>query len=304
MEEIMESLNSEFQKLNAKLRTTSIDHLSELKEEIISLLNERKISKKFYDRELSFFQFEKPLDLPDTRSVIIIAIPQKITLVNFRHNGEDHLVVIPPTYIYGEVRDKCMAILSGIFNKTENTVKRALLPLKLLSVRSGLGRYGRNNISYVEGMGSFHRLEAFYTDYPFLVDNWQKKEMMESCIDCSLCIKACPTKAILPDRFLFNVERCITYFNEDEDSFPDWIDSGFHNALVGCMRCQLACPENREFVGKKEIGESFSEEETEMILKDVSYDVLPDKLISKLKRLNMDEYYSVLPRNLKVIMRM
>jgi epoxyqueuosine reductase len=277
MMNVIAEISSQLGELNGRFSTVSIDHLNELRDEILDLLNERKISKKFYDTRLSFFQFEKPLDLPDARSVIIIAIPQKITLINFRHNGEDHLVVIPPTYIYEEVRDKCMAILLGIFNKTGNTVKRALLPFKLLSVRSGLGRYGRNNISYVEDMGS--------------------------CIDCSLCIKACPTKAILPDRFLFNVERCITYFNEDEDSFPDWINSGFHNALVGCMRCQLACPENRKFVGKKETGESFSEEETEMILRNVPYDVLPDKLISKLKRLNMDGYYSVLSRNLKVIMR-
>jgi epoxyqueuosine reductase len=38
--------------------------------------------------------------------------------------------------------------------------------LKRLAVRSGLARYGRNNVTYVEGMGSFLELSASLTDMP------------------------------------------------------------------------------------------------------------------------------------------
>ena len=68
--------------------------------------------------------------------------------------------------------------------------------MKLVAARSGPGRYGRNNICYVEGMGSFHGLEAFYINYPSGADDWQKIEMMDICSSCLLCMENCPTQVI------------------------------------------------------------------------------------------------------------
>ncbi len=45
-------------------------------------------------------------------------------------------------------------------------VARARIPVKLLAVRTGLAQYGRNNIAYVRNMGSLVRLDAFCTDAP------------------------------------------------------------------------------------------------------------------------------------------
>ena len=303
MEKIVNALTSEFGKLNCRFRIVSIIHLVELREEIARLRKEGKISEQFYVENLSGFRFEKPDVLPNAKAIIVIATPQRMTLVDFMSQEKHHWVVIPPTYIYAEVRNACTTILSRIFDGTGNKITRAILPLKLLAVRSGLGKYGRNNICYVEGMGSFHRLEAFYTDYPFRADSWQKKEMMDSCTNCSLCLNACPTQAITAERFLIDAERCISNFNENEGDFPEWIDPQSHNALVGCMRCQIACPVNREFLRMKEREETFSEEETDIILNETPKDSLPNELSAKLKRLNMDEYYSVLPRNLAILMK-
>jgi epoxyqueuosine reductase len=41
-------------------------------------------------------------------------------------------------------------------------VALSLLPLKSLAVRSGLAAYGRNNVCYVPGMGSFLELVGLY----------------------------------------------------------------------------------------------------------------------------------------------
>lgn len=301
VEEIVKTLTSELEKLNGKFKIISIAHLEELRDEIAGLRREGKMSEKFYSEILSFFKFDKFHVLPNAKSIILIAIPQGMTLVDFRRQGKHHWVVVPPTYIYSWIRNACTAILSEIFGATGNKVAGAFLPLKLLAVRSGLGKYGRNNICYVDGMGSFHRLEAFYTDYPFRVDSWQEKEMMDSCTNCSLCLEACPTRCISSETFLINAEICLTHFNENEGNFPRWIDPKSHNAIVGCMRCQIACPVNREFLSGKETSETFSEEETEIILKETPKDSLPDELSAKLKRLNMYEYYSLLPRNLAVL---
>lgn len=41
------------------------------------------------------------------------------------------------------------------------------LPLKRLGVQSGLSKYGRNNITYIEGMGSQFSLVAYFSDMPY-----------------------------------------------------------------------------------------------------------------------------------------
>jgi len=302
METIVNALTSEFEKLNGRFKTVSIEHVEELKEEIIHWKQKGEIQEQFYKQNYGLFEFEKPKMLPNAQFIIIIAIPQGTTLLDWRLYGESHEVVLPPTYVYTGIRTSCMDILSRVFHKAGYSFTQAVLPLKLLAVRSGLGTYGQNNLCYIGGMGSFHRLEAFYTDYVFPTDDWQGKELLERCMKCSLCAQACPTQCITMKRFLIHAERCLTSYNENEGVFPEWIDPRSHNALVGCMKCQQVCPENRAVIQLKERGVTFSEEETSMILRETPEKRLPQALSSKLRRLNIDEYYSLLPRNLAVLM--
>jgi hypothetical protein len=63
------------------------------------------------------------------------------------------------------------------------------------------------------------------------------------------------------------------------------------------------CPENRAVVHPKEEGVTFSETETDFILQGTPKEQLPSGLVSKLQGLNMDGYYSVLSRNLGVLIK-
>jgi epoxyqueuosine reductase len=146
-------------------------------------------------------------------------------------------------------------------------------------------------------------LEAFYTDYVFPDDMWQEKKPLERCVSCTLCMNACPTRCIRPERFLVHADQCLTYFNEFEDPFPPWVNPRSHNALVGCLRCQEVCPENRAVVHRREEGVTFTETETDLILQGKPKEQLPPELIVKLQGLNMVEYLSVLPRNLAVLLK-
>jgi epoxyqueuosine reductase len=181
-------------------------------------------------------------------------------------------------------------------------VVEALLPKKLLAVCSGLGAYGKNNICYVDGMGSFIRLAAFYSDLPCEEDIWREPQMMDACQRCSACINKCPTGAIPQDRFLLRAERCITYHNEKPGHvpFPAWLDPAWHNCLVGCMTCQRICPKNKDFLHKVEDGATFSQEETAILLKGVAFDQLPDAMMEKLVRFDLVEFLDIFPRNLSV----
>ncbi|MCJ7571079.1 MAG: hypothetical protein MUO82_04285, partial [Candidatus Thermoplasmatota archaeon] len=181
MKTITDMLHSEFEKLYAKFRTVSNIHLKELQEEINEWKHNGLITEKFFKQNYGEFTFHPPTTLHNVHSIIVIGIPQKITPVIFFHKGERYQTVIPPTYAYSKLRTSCKEILSRILGNKGYFVDHAILPLKLLAVKSGLAKYGKNNICYIDGMGSFTRLQAFYMDYEFPIDDWHEKQIMESC---------------------------------------------------------------------------------------------------------------------------
>ncbi len=289
-----------------RARMVSISHLQLLKKEIDNLRNCGLLNAEFYKRRLAWFNFQAPEDLSKARSLIVVAVPRPQTRAIFTWNGQRRPLVLPPTYTaYDVVAEQAKNLLARILGKKGYTVTATALPLKLLAVRSGLGQYGRNNICYVPGMGSFLQLVAVYSDMPCEENGWQETTMMESCKECELCRQACPTGAISSDRFLLRAERCISYHNEKEGDvpFPKWMHVSWHNCIVGCMRCQRVCPQNRklnQWIGEEE---EFSEEETILLLEGVSKDKLPDATLKKVENLSLVDYLSCLPRNLRVFFK-
>jgi epoxyqueuosine reductase len=164
-----------------------------------------------------------------------------------------------------------------------------------------LAQYGKNNITYVNGMGSYHRLVAFISDLPVAQDYWRAPQVLERCENCKACMNACPTGAISTDRFLLNAERCLTFHNERRADFPQWIKPAWHNCLVGCLYCQKACPVNKDVPLSIEEGPEFSENETALILQGAPKSELPRNAIEKIESLDMVGYLPVLGRNLKVL---
>ncbi|HAA85103.1 MAG TPA: hypothetical protein DCE14_01985 [Kosmotogaceae bacterium] len=139
-----------------------------------------------------------------------------------------------------------MNLVTGVMDSEGFSVGRAALPEKLLAARTGLAGYGRNNITYVPKAGSYHRLVALYTDMPCEDYEWQSPSRLDECKNCSACIRSCPTGCIVEERFLINASRCLTYFNESRRPFPSWVNSKWHNAIIGCLKCQMICPANPE----------------------------------------------------------
>ena len=84
-----------------------------------------------------------------------------------------------------------------------------------------------------------------FSDLPCDGDPWREPKALERCESCVACLRNCPTGAITRDRFLLRAERCLTYHNEAAGDFPGWIDPSWHHCLIGCLRCQTACPENK-----------------------------------------------------------
>ena len=302
------SKQADFQSLireNCKISIISTDHLPELKMEIKNLQEQGQFDKEFAQQYIPTFQFNPPEELRNAKSIIIVAMPRPPTKAVFNWNKKKQPFVLPPTYTaYDEKRIHIEQLVSDAVGKQGYRVATPRLPLKLVASRSGLGKYGRNNIMYVEGMGSFMRLTAVYSDIPCEKDQWQKTQIMTDCKNCDLCQKACPTGAISSDRFLLKAERCLTYHNEKKASvpFPDWIKPEWHNCLIGCMLCQAACPVNRPYLHS--VGEivEFTEEETKLMLTGVQIEKLPTLLLKKMKLLSLTDYCEELPRNLSALL--
>jgi epoxyqueuosine reductase len=180
----------------------------------------------------------------------------------------------------------------------------ALLPVKTLATSCGLAEYGRNNITYVPGMGSFHRLVAVFTDLPADEDTWQEPKRLAACDRCRACREACPTAAIGDDRFLLHAELCLTFWNEKpgDVQFPSWINPAWHNCLVGCMRCQDVCPENRAVLGNIEPTTEFSEAETELLLAGTGFANLSAATRRKLEEHDLAAALESFPRNLNALL--
>ena len=229
---------------------------------------------------------------------------------DFLVDGQARRLTVPPQYYRDGLNASTLPavvrneILKAPAARVVDITER--VPLKLLAARSGLGRYGRNNLIFVDGMGSCNLLWAFLTDVPAPDDPWSELEVLEACGHCSHCDRACPTACIPRGSFAIDAGRCLTLFNENEGKFPNFILPSMHHALMGCMRCQTSCPEDRGFTGiTASLGEIASEG-TRKIL-----DGAPDAtLLASLRRtlagfpaLETDAQFPILTRNLKALIR-
>jgi epoxyqueuosine reductase len=301
MRDMIGSLTESFEQYGAKIRVLGVSHIDKLRDRFQKFVQSGKTSDGVKKKYLNRFKFESSSGFHDARSIIIIAVPQKISVIIFNVRGKAVDTVYPPGYLSRDVRNNNLKILSGTLDRDENSFVRAVMPLKLFSACSGLGKYGKNQLSYTEGMGSFGKLEAYFTDIEFDRYDHQEIESLPECDSCSRCVKSCPTKCISTDGFYIDAERCLTNFNEYDGEVPEWVEPRFHNALVGCMVCQKVCPLNKTYLKDKERLDTFSEEETEFILKKVPFEDLPGGMKSRLLALELDEYYSMLDRNLSVL---
>jgi len=115
-------------------------------------------------------------------------------------------------------------------------------PIKLKASECGVGRYGKNSVIQNRKLGSWISLSAFVTDAELELD----EPLKEDCGECSLCIEACPTKAI-EEPYTCNVWKCLDFnLGHNKKNIPEEIRNRTGNLLgEGCRICRDACPSNR-----------------------------------------------------------
>ena len=285
-------------------RVVSIDRLRDLEDEIEGRHRGGAFDEGFYQDNLTNFVFDLPESIPGARSLIVVSVRQPVVRFTFSWKGERVPVVVPPTYLHWAATDRQVEdFLDRVLSAGGYRVATMLVPKKLLAVRSGLAEYGRNNITYVPGRGSFHRLVALCSNMPCEDETWQEPQMMERCENCVACLRKCPSGAIPSERFLLGAERCLVYHNEQpgEIPFPSWMEAGWHNCLVGCLHCQTVCPENAGVLGWTEDGAAFSAVETTRLMAGVPLEELPEETAEKLAVHDLVDLMDLMPRNLAAL---
>jgi epoxyqueuosine reductase len=191
--------------------------------------------------------------LPECRSILVLgmrySIPQPCTtedeagqgrVASYAWGDDYHLVISERLHSlaafieaqYGQ------AVAHHWYTDTGPVLERDL------AQRAGVGWIGKNTCLIHPRMGSYFLLGVILLgielepDEPFGADR---------CGSCSLCLQACPTKCILPDRTL-DARRCISYLTiELKGAIPAEMRPKMGDWVFGCDICQQVCPWNQRF---------------------------------------------------------
>ncbi len=250
--------------------------VAEVRKTIGALWDEGAFDEHFYKKCLSGFTYS--CEIEDPKTVIMLSIPRPAHYITFAVLGQQLKAIVPPTYSrYVQVAQQVRSDLkaSGVLDPQYRLVPLGA-PLKSVAARIGLVRYGRNNITYSTSSGSYHQLVGSASDAPpeafELSRILESPGMVEDCLHCRACAETCPTGAIPGDRFLLRAQYCLTFLNEFPGDWPDWVDPLWHNAFVGCMKCQSCCRANARRLKLDDTGVSFEEAETARLLSDEPID--------------------------------
>jgi epoxyqueuosine reductase len=112
------------------------------------------------------------------------------------------------------------------------------------AAQGGLGFIGKNACLIHPRRGSFFFLGVLITNLELPA----RTDPMEiSCGNCTRCLEACPTGALVAP-YVLDARRCISYLTiEQKGAIPHEFRPLIGNRIFGCDECQLACPWNQKF---------------------------------------------------------
>ena len=207
--------------------------------------------KKNMHGEMKYMEnyFDKRLDptrlVEDAKSVI--SLSYNYYPKNFQNNDLTKV----SKYAYGKdyhhvIRDKLKLLLEFIKEEIGDVYGRVFVdsaPIleKAWAEKSGIGWIGKNSNLITKQVGSFYFLAELIIDIELEYDS---KEF-DHCGDCTACIDACPTEAIV-EPYVVDGSKCISYFTiELKDNIPNDYKGKFDNWVFGCDICQDVCPWNK-----------------------------------------------------------
>jgi epoxyqueuosine reductase len=114
---------------------------------------------------------------------------------------------------------------------------------KAWAEQAGVGWIGKHSNLVSSAYGSWLLLGEVLTTLELDAD----EPATDLCGSCTLCIQACPTKAIV-EPYVVDATRCISYLtielHGDKAAIPHKLQVGMGNKIFGCDDCLDVCPFN------------------------------------------------------------
>ncbi len=287
-----------------------VSRLVELQQDIIDLKSKGQLSQHpIFQSYVSHFDFSLPSDFLHAKTIIVIALKGRRAIFNCIYQNKQYNIVIPPNYYMNKISQS--DVISYLRTKLFNNANYELKPvydryfMKLLAARSSLAKYGRNNLAYVRGMGSYITLYGYLSDYESLQDDYSDISLLKECQNCFVCRNNCPYNCISDNISVIDIEHCLSLYNEIEDPFPEWIEDKYHNSLIGCMLCQDKCPVNLKEADEDIFLGSLDENQTQALLNMDSESHYLKSALGTLKLGREESYPYLIPlvaRNLKSLL--
>lgn len=111
------------------------------------------------------------------------------------------------------------------------------------AVRASLGFFGKNTNVITPSAGSWVVIGSILTDARLN----STRAGHASCGSCTLCLKRCPTSAIV-NPGVIDSRRCVAYLLQAPGLIPRAFRRQIGDRLYGCDECQECCPLNRRSV--------------------------------------------------------
>lgn len=131
--------------------------------------------------------------------------------------------------------------------------EHADVPVRELLLRSGVGSAMRNGLTAIDGYGTRYAVQVLAANVPD-VEYDDALPRTTPCGNCDRCRKACPSNAISTEGMDFR--RCVrAYLCGNE--MPVWVMEKM-DSLLGCEKCQYACPINNEIAMENSLPPAFN----------------------------------------------
>ncbi len=187
-----------------------------------------------------------------------------VVLQNYfpKETQKDPAAPVLSKYAYGTdyhfvMKDKLKELLRFIQNEVQPCngrpfVDSAPVLERAWAQKAGLGWIGKNSNLISAEQGSFFFIGELILDVELPFDD--PKIVRDHCGNCTKCIDACPTKAIVSNRVV-DARRCISYQTiEIKGELDEALKGQFENRVFGCDICQDVCPWNLKSEPHNEAG--------------------------------------------------
>ncbi|MEF3306749.1 tRNA epoxyqueuosine(34) reductase QueG [Paenibacillus sp. GYB003] len=188
------------------------------------------------------------LERPQSLISVAIAYPSKLPNPPKSEPGAYRGIVSRSSWgeDYHKALRKRMAALESFIKervpdaRIESMVDTGALSDRAVAQRAGVGWSGKNCATITPEWGSWVYLGELVTSIPFPPD----RPLTDQCGDCTICIDACPTGALVGPGQL-NSSRCISFVTQTKGFVSDELMRKIGNRLYGCDTCQIVCPVNK-----------------------------------------------------------